>query len=328
MRRRAFAALAALPLVALAGRAGAWDDFAHMEVAAVAWAKLTPEARTRAAALLEHNPSYANWIVGAKAADRARVAFLRAATWADAIRNDSHFDDDSQDSPTAGQNIGYGDLFRHKYWHFVDQPFSPDNTPSVPAPAPNLATQIAAFRAALASHDLSDDVKSYDLSWLLHLVGDAHQPLHCVSRYDQADPKGDRGGNTVRITGNESPVPCDDPRFCPYGPPANLHAFYDDVTGSSYSSAAASSAAAKLPEASESKAALLDEKVWIQEGLELAQRNVYVKPIGIGRGPFAITKDYQRKALQLGRRRVALAGARLANLLNDCFAKEAAEPEP
>jgi hypothetical protein len=321
-------ALALAALLCLAGRAEAWNDFGHMETAAIAWAKLTPEVRTRVAALLERNPSYSNWVVGAKAADRARVAFLRASTWADAIRSDSHFDDDAQDSPTATQNIGYGDLLRHKYWHFVDQPFSPDNTPTTQAPAPNVATQIAAFRAALASHDLSDDVKSYDLTWLVHLVGDAHQPLHCVSRYDQADPKGDRGGNTVRITGNESPVPCDDPRFCPYGPPGNLHALYDDATGSSYSTAAASAAAARLPDAPDAKAQILDEKAWIQEGLELAQSSIYVKPIGIGRGPFAISKEYQRKAVELAKKRVALAGARLANLLNEALGNAGAEPEP
>ena len=68
--------------------------------------------------------------------------------------------------------------------------------------------------------------------------------------------------------------------------------------------------------------------MWIQEGLELGQSDVYVKPIGIGRGPFAITKDYQHKAIELAKKRIALAGARLANLLNDAFAREAAEPEP
>jgi hypothetical protein len=26
----------------------------------------------------------------------------------------------------------------------------------------------------------SDDVKSYDLLWLIHLVGDTHQPLHAI----------------------------------------------------------------------------------------------------------------------------------------------------
>jgi len=322
------AALALAALLDLARSAQAWDDFAHMETAAIAWAKLTPDVRTRVATLLERNPSYPNWIVGAKLADRPRVAFMRASTWPEIKLDPKYNGADLQTAPTAGQNIGYADHLRHGYWHFVDQPFSPDGTPLLAAVAPNAATQIPLLRTALAAAGTTDDVKSYDLVWLLHLVGDVHQPLHCVSRYDQADPKGDRGGNTVRITGNEPPVPCDDPRFCPYGPPGNLHALFDDAVGSSYSTAAASAAAAKLPEAPESKAAVLDEKVWIQEGLELGQSDVYVKPIGIGRGPFAITKDYQHKAIELAKKRIALAGARLANLLNDAFAREAAEPEP
>jgi len=319
-------ALLALVLLCLAAPARAWDDFGHMQVAAVAWAKLTPAAKARFATLLERNPSYPNWIVGAKKEDRTRVAFLRASTWPDAIRSDSHYDDDSQDSQTAAQNVGYADFFRHKYWHFVDQPFSPDNTPTVPAPAPNAASQIALFRAALGSHDASDEVRSYDLVWLLHLVGDVHQPLHCVSRYDQADPKGDRGGNTVRIEGNDAPVPCDDPRFCPYGPPGNLHAFWDDLLGSSYSIAAATAAAAALPQPSARLAAIADENVWIQESFDLAQSSVYVTPIGVGRGPFQLGgTSYQRKAIALAKTRVALAGARLANLLNAAVAKEASK---
>ena len=41
-----------------------------------------------------------------------------------------------------------------------------------------------------------------------------------------------------------------------------------------------------------------------------------VPPIGVGDGPFSITPQYQKAAADLGRRRIALAGARLANLLN------------
>src|SRR5665811_2404802 len=63
--------------------ARAWDDFGHMEVASVAFKRLKPKARTRVAQLLKLNPRYANWIVGARKSDQPRIAFLRAATWAD-----------------------------------------------------------------------------------------------------------------------------------------------------------------------------------------------------------------------------------------------------
>jgi S1/P1 Nuclease len=319
--------IVAILLLNLPARVHAWDDFGHMEVAAVAYDRLTPAARKRAAKLLEHNPRYLQWIVGAKKSERARVAFIRAATWADAIKGDPQYKKtdkaDDQHAPTASQNIGYADRLAHSYWHYIDLPFSPDGTKLEPPVAPNAQTQIAAFRSVLGTPGGDDDVKSYDLAWLLHLVGDVHQPLHRTSRFDQSDLTGDRGANNVSITGNTSPTICDDPRYCPYGPPTELHAFYDDITGASYSVAAVESALVTLPKPKQKDAAISDEASWVQEGFQLAQSAVYVTPIGIGHGPFVVDDAYQRAALTLAKQRISLAGARLANLLNDCFAKEA-----
>jgi hypothetical protein len=315
----------ALALTGAPRPASAWDDFGHMQVAAAAYKKLTAATRRRVAALLALNPRHANWIIGAAKDDQNRVAFMRAATWADAIKSDPAYTDkdDTQSAPTASQNLGYADRLRHRYWHFVDQPFSADGTPTVPAAGPNVATQIAAFRDVLRAAGPSDDVKSYDLAWLLHLVGDVHQPLHCTSRFDAQDPAGDQGGNLVLITGNAPPPICDDPQYCKFDPAGNLHAFYDDVTGDSYTATEAEAAARALPAPDTAKAAIADENVWVQEGLTLAQAAVYAAPIGVGHGPFAADKAYQDAAYALGRQRIALAGARLAALLNDAVAAEA-----
>jgi hypothetical protein len=307
--------------MALSSSARAWDDFGHMEVAAAAFKRLKPKARTRVAQLLKVNPRYANWIVGARKGEEPRIAFLRAATWADAIKSDRSYKDDDQAAPAAGRNLGYTDLSRHKYWHFVDRPFSRDGTSLVEAPTPNAATQIPLMRAALCAADTSDDLKSYDLVWLLHLVGDLHQPLHCVSRFDRATPAGDRGGNLVKIAGNAQPPVCDDPRYCPFGPPEDLHAFYDTIAGSGYCTRDAEAAANGLPQANAQKAAVEDVDAWVQEGVDLAQTVVYVSPINAGAGPFTIDAAYQKAAFELGKRRMSLAGARLANLLNDCLGK-------
>jgi hypothetical protein len=43
----------------------------------------------------------------------------------------------------------------------------------------------------------------------------------------------------------------------------------------------------------------------------------------VGDGPFAIDAKYQDEATALAKQRIALAGARLAALLDDTFAKEA-----
>jgi len=37
------------------------------------------------------------------------------------------------------------------------------------------------------------------LRFLVHYVGDVHQPLHAMSRVNHRYPKGDRGGNLFRI---------------------------------------------------------------------------------------------------------------------------------
>jgi hypothetical protein len=325
-RRGAGVSAAAGVLFVVAGRAQAWDSFGHMEVAAVAYEKLAPKTKRRVAALLKLNPSYTYWIVGAKGGDRDRAAFMKAATWADSIKDDPAYTNDQQDGP-ASRNVGYADKLQHRYWHFIDRPFSPDGTPLIQPKAPNAATQIALFRSVLGTAGAGDDLKSYDLVWLLHLVGDVHQPLHCVSRFDGADPAGDRGGNAVRITGNTLPAVCEDPR-CSLGPPANLHAFYDDIAGAGYATAAILAAAATLPAADAAKAAILDETVWTEEGLALATSRIYVAPIGAGDGPFTIDRRYQSAALALGKQRIALAGARLANLLDDCFAREAGAAPP
>ncbi|WP_184398354.1 S1/P1 nuclease [Rhizobium sp. BK650] len=46
-----------------------------------------------------------------------------------------------------------------------------------------------------SSSRLPDSARSYDLVWLLHLVGDAHQPLHAPRGFQRPTMHGDQGGN-------------------------------------------------------------------------------------------------------------------------------------
>jgi hypothetical protein len=64
-------------------------------------------------------------------------------------------------------------------WHFIDEPFSTDDTPLQQPVPPNAETQIAVFRKTLADKTISDDIRSYDLAWLLHLVGGC---ISCCTR--------------------------------------------------------------------------------------------------------------------------------------------------
>ena len=56
---------------------------------------------------------------------------------------------DDAKGPQAGRNIGYADFLMHKYWHYKDIGFSPDNTPVRPADPANAVT-IKLLTAGLA----------------------------------------------------------------------------------------------------------------------------------------------------------------------------------
>jgi hypothetical protein len=110
-------------------------------------------------------------------------------------------------------------------------------------PTPNAQERIALFRTVLASTS-ADLLKSYDLTWLLHLVGDVHQPLHASTRVSSTDPNGDSGGNLVKL----SCTSCE------------LHAFWDDLLGTNNNLKTVAKAARKLPPAEAALAARSDEK--------------------------------------------------------------------
>jgi len=298
----------------------AWGSIGHMTVAYVAYQQLSPSAKARVRGLLKLNPDYANWEkqipAGTSAEDHDQFIFMMAATWADDIKGEPQYSDDGGDggnTPSgaiSSQNIGYSDLLRHKYWHFIDTPFSPDKTALPSIPSPNAQTQIIAFRSVLASSQ-PDELKSYDLVWLLHLVGDVHQPLHTVARVTQAHPKGDAGGNLVKLFGDAA---------------LNLHSYWDDLPGSECKFCAdklhcanrATVLAKTLPRAPAKVAANVDTAAWIQEGFHYAQTRVYRDPIGADDHAYTIVPEstYETDAYRLAKVRVAIAGARLARILN------------
>jgi hypothetical protein len=293
----------------LASTAAAWDSFGHMMVASVAYDNLTPAARTKVDQLIKLNPDYKLWIKGVAKADQGKTAFVMAATWPDAIKSEKKgkkkiYTDDGEHptNPNAAANVGYSDKLMHRYWHYIDEPFSPDGTPLVLPQSPNAQTQIAAFRTTLADPGATNKLKSYDLVWILHLVGDVHQPLHATSRFTSDLPQGDNGANLVALCAK----PCKD----------ELHAYWDDILGTGKSPKNAINTAATLPAPDAAHAALSDESQWIQESFAIAKLSVYASPIGVGAGPFTTNATYKTTGEMIANHQIALAGVRLANLLN------------
>jgi hypothetical protein len=283
-----------------------------MAVAFVAYRNLNSATRNRVDFLISLNPRFDLWrnLIprGTPPNVRRQMLFMIAATWPDQIKDDGvHVADgpDGGNTPpndgTADDNIGYSDRAMHKYWHFIDLPFSTDGTPLENPPEPNALTQIAVFRSVLASNS-PDALKSYDLVWLLHVVGDVHQPLHCAARFSHSSPHGDDGGNQVTVCSPQC---------------GRLHAFWDGLLGTTANPSAAIQVGQSLPPANAMQAANLNVRDWVEDGRRLSRSEVYRLPVGPGAGPFNLTPQYRNAARLLARQRVALAGARLARILNN-----------
>jgi hypothetical protein len=115
-------------------------------------------------------------------------------------------------------------------WHFIDIPISVTPTvTSLQTYCPGNACvvdQIEGDVATLRDQTiaLTDSRKMYALMYLVHFVGDEHQPLHCST--DIENGVDDRGGNGKPVTlldANGQPVVAP----TPYGP-LELHALWDD----------------------------------------------------------------------------------------------------
>jgi hypothetical protein len=291
-----------------------WWDEGHMQIAYVAYKHLDPQVKDRVDVLLRLNTDYPKWTAGARDEATAKLyAFVHAATWADDIKTKEYgYTRDSVTSPNAGQNIGYSDHNQHAFWHFKDVNFSPDSTP-LPVDDPvDLVTLLKKISATLpTSSGASDDVRSYDLVWCLHLVGDAHQPLHAVGRFTSAIPNGDAGGNAENV------IPAS-------GEMISLHAYWDRMFGG-YSSPygaifdAEDQNGLRSITANSVSVQISDPQAWIEESAKLAKQYAYAPPVSLGTNAVMLTRDYESNARNIARGQAALAAARLAKLLNDAL---------
>jgi len=94
-------------------------------------------------------------------------------------------------------------------WHFIDIPIvrldGADPSTVHPEPPPtvnNVLWAVELGAAALKDPSTSLAVKSAALRFVLHFVGDIHQPLHTASLFSPRFPNGDGGGNAFRVRGS------------------------------------------------------------------------------------------------------------------------------
>jgi hypothetical protein len=162
-------------------RAFAWGDDGHKTIALIAEHYLEPAVKAKIAAMLAADPD---------ALTPHDIA--SAATWADKYRDSNGRHDHYEQT----QN-----------WHFVDLEINdPDMKAAcfgrAPLPPGTLASngpakacivdKINQFIAELTNHKTDFEERLFALKFLLHLVGDLHQPLHTADNHD-------RGGNEVKV---------------------------------------------------------------------------------------------------------------------------------
>jgi hypothetical protein len=94
-------------------------------------------------------------------------------------------------------------------WHFVDIPLAASSyDPTRDCAGGNcVVSKIVDFTAILSNPSAAPNDRLEALKWVVHFVGDIHQPLHAE------DDNHDRGGNEVKLIY--------------FGKPTNLHAIWD-----------------------------------------------------------------------------------------------------
>jgi len=293
-------------ILALAAPAWAWHPVGHRIIAAMAYDQLPKKTRARVDDLIRKHPDYGLFTEGVKGDSKhmARWAFIHAAAWADDIKGDTRFYDDTRrDAKAAKPAPPFPDTKRHTNWHYVNVFFSPDGSPLPRAAEVSAKSELPKLIAGLKG-----ELDWYNLVWLLHVESDVHQPLHCAARVTRhtldrsGRPTGDLGGNLVVVDGY-----------------TNLHAVWDDLLGVTRDEDYIDWMAARLKKEHKRPAALsLDPAVWIEEGFTVAKEKVYVMPANVGprENPFRRTPAYETEALRVAHERAAIGAYRLAAVLS------------
>lgn len=189
---------AAFIMLLIPARAWSWGCEGHQAVAVIAEKHLNGHAQERANKLLlgvPIDPALARWCPS-----QGLDLMEDSATWADDLR---------KVQPEASA------------WHYIDIPRNAPRSAladSCPAPA-GCVTSALAHQIEVLRNDSNDpQTRAAALRFVIHFVGDLHQPLHCVSNNDE-------GGNCVPVDFFGNPSVEKNPQFESYSP--NLHGIWD-----------------------------------------------------------------------------------------------------
>lgn len=243
---------------------GRWWEQGHHAVAALAWNRLGPAARAKARDLL------------------AGDDFIQVSTWADSIRP-----------------------FRRESgpWHYVNVPiWAPRYDPDTHCPGGDCVIgAIEKFRKVLADESASAHDRGEALRFVIHFVGDLHQPLH-------AGDRSDRGGNDTKVYRN--------------GRETNLHAIWDgavvEMLATNQAGLIARLQASMATVPPETLAAWSQDPVmvWAEEGRNISRDHAYRLP-----SDGTIDTEYLIAKREVVETALLKAGVRLAAVLETALSR-------
>lgn len=271
------------------GPAKAWGPDGHEVVGRIADNFLSPTARQGVTDLLQGGqyPS---------------IATGKLANWADAIRGSSFY------------NQKYMNMAK---WHFIDIPVTADlanlNLDDFCQNGDCALAAIKRFRKTMRESQEPRDRREA-VYFLVHFLGDIHQPLHCAER------NGDRGGNLLRV-------------HMPHDPHhvTNLHKVWDtELVHAARGDLSVADYAQRLINmiSLESKAKYQKGKVedWIVESHKVAREKAYGPlPAASADHPNAIPtlkSSYVDQGAEVVNEQLIKGGLRLAFFLNEALRED------
>lgn len=259
-----------------------WNALGHMVVANIAYENLKPSVKQKVDGMA----------VAFKQEYPGLGSFMQMAFWPDTLRSQK--------------------IDTYSRWHYIDVPFSGDGTVLTNTiDTDNAVWAITAMKDVIRNNRANPFERARFLAFFVHIAADLHQPLHTVTRISAANPMGDKGGNLYTIIYQNKRT--------------NLHTLWDDGIG------------ILSEEKTLDNARLLTKRItdlypkdyfgdrvtnynptdWSKEGMRNATRNVY--KVKEDQSP---TVRYLSISKQIVQQEMALAGYRIANLLNQWLADD------
>ena len=304
----------------------AWNYSSHALSGIIAYHLMESDTRSKVLDLIKHHPRYREDFVDAMPdtskfwtqTEREHWIFARIAFWPDIAR---------------GFNNEARDKYHHSTWHYINLGIFPNEEikeqfgPTLPSNTKlkyneasefermNIMEALDYITVEFESEETTKQEKAVLLCWLIHLVGDLHQPMHASAMFTpRLFSEGDRGGNSIKVG------------------KYNLHSTWDWAVGGEkdLSKLALHLNAIQKDESTnlrdDNAKDIFNFNAWLDESNSLAKSKAYSEAVrdtvlsaensySTEFPTFTMSNEYKLNMEEAAKERVILAGQRLSDLL-------------